>query len=85
MKTTGAACVSEELYRLLKEEEVGQIVSLGDSRIQRVRGRLAILSTLTVRVVLYKKPYSSSSLVCEFGGFENVLRNADIRTSAPSV
>ena len=51
MKTTGAACVSEELCRLLKEEEVGQIVSLGDSRIQRVRGRLAILSTLTVRVV----------------------------------
>ena len=43
MKTTGAACVSEELCRLLKEEEVGQILSLGDSRIQRVRGRLAIL------------------------------------------
>ena len=53
MKTTGAACVSEELCRLLKEEEeeVGQIVSLGDSRIQRVHGRLAILSMLTVRVV----------------------------------
>ena len=60
VKTTGAACVSEELCRLLKEEEeeVGQIVSLGDSRIQRVRVRLAILSTLTVRVVdlEYKKP-----------------------------
>ena len=40
MKTTGAACVSEELCRLLKEEE---IVSLGDSHIQRVRGGLAIL------------------------------------------
>ena len=52
VKTTGAACVSEELCRLLKEEEeVGQIMSLGDSRIQRVRGRLAILSMLTVRVV----------------------------------
>ena len=25
---------------------------------------------------LYKKPYSS--LVCEFGGFENVLRDVDI-------
>ena len=52
MKTTGAACVSEELCRF-KEEEEGerQIVSLGDSRIERVRGRLAILSMLTVRVV----------------------------------
>ena len=29
----------------------GQIVSLGDSRIERVRGRLAILSMLNVRVV----------------------------------
>ena len=36
MKTTGAACVSEELCRLLNE------VSLGDSYIERVRGRLAI-------------------------------------------
>ena len=34
-----------------EEEDVGQIVSLGDSRIERVRGRLAILSMLTVRVV----------------------------------
>ena len=49
VKTTGAACVSEELCRSLKE--VGQIVSLGDSRIQLVHGRLAILSMLTVRVV----------------------------------
>ena len=66
MKTTGAVCVS-----------------LGDTRIECVRGRLAILSMLKVRVVnleynyLYKKPYSS--LVCEFGGFENVLRDVGIR------
>ena len=33
------------------EEEVGQIVSLCDSCIDRVRGRLAILGMLTVRVV----------------------------------
>ena len=33
------------------EEEVGQIVSLGDSRIECVRGHLAILSMLKVRVV----------------------------------
>ena len=51
MKTTGAACVSEELCLFLKEEDVGQFVSLGDSRIDRVRGRLGILSMLTVRIV----------------------------------
>ena len=38
VKTTGAAYVSEELCRLLKEG----VVSLGDSGIERVRGRLAI-------------------------------------------
>ena len=31
---------------MLIEKEDGQIVSLGDSRIERVRGRLAILSML---------------------------------------
>ena len=36
MKTTGAACVSEELCRE-EEEEEEEIVSLGDSRIERVR------------------------------------------------
>ena len=35
----------------IEEEEDGQIVSLGDSRIERVRGCLAILSMLKVRVV----------------------------------
>ena len=35
-----------------EEEEVGQIVSLGDSRIKRVRDRIAFLSMLTVRVVV---------------------------------
>ena len=34
------------------KEEVGQIVSLGDSRIKRVRDRIAFLSMLTVRVVV---------------------------------
>ena len=36
----------------VKEEEDGQIVSLGDSRIKRVRDRIAFLSMLTVRVVV---------------------------------
>ena len=35
-----------------EEEEDGQIVSLGDSRIKRVRDRIAFLSMLTVRVVV---------------------------------
>ena len=33
-----------------EEEEDGQIVSLCDSRIERIRGGLAILSVLKVRV-----------------------------------
>ena len=42
MKITETACVSDELCRLLKEEEEEeeedrQIVSLGDSRLKRVR------------------------------------------------
>ena len=45
LEITGATCVSEKLCRL--KEEVGQDVSLGYSRINRV---LAILSMLTVRV-----------------------------------
>ena len=46
------------------------IVSLGDSRIERVRDRLDSLSLLTVRVValeysqLHKKPHNL--VVCEF-------------------
>ena len=46
--------MSEELFKEEEEEEEEeerQIVSSGDSRIERVRGRLAILSMLTVRVV----------------------------------
>ena len=55
MKITETACVSDELCRLLKEEEEEedrQIVSLDDSHIKRVRDCIAFLSMLTVRVVL---------------------------------
>ena len=54
MKITETACVSDELCRLLKEEEEEdrQIVSLDDSRIKRVRDCIAFLSMLTVRVVI---------------------------------
>ena len=56
MKITETACVSDELCRLLKEEEEEdrQIVSLDDSHIKRVRDCIAFLSMLTVRVVLLK-------------------------------
>ena len=80
METTEAACVSDELCCFKEEEEDGQIVSLDDSRTERVRDRLSLL---TVRVValehsqLHKKPYNL--VVCEFGGFENVLRVRAIR------
>ena len=48
MTITETACVSNELCRLLKEEEEEeQIVSLGDSHIKRVRDHIAILSMLT--------------------------------------
>ena len=53
MEITETACVCDELCRLKEEEEeVGQIVSLGDSRVKRVRDSIAILSMLTVRVVV---------------------------------
>ena len=60
MKITETACVSDELRRLLKEEEEEeedrQIVSLGDSRIKRVRDNIAFLSMVTVRVVVLDSP-----------------------------
>ena len=43
MKTTETTCLSDEL-----KEEDRQIVSLGDSRIERVRDRLDNLNMLTV-------------------------------------
>ena len=51
MEITVTTCVSDELCRLKEEEEeeeVGQIVSLGDSCIKRVPDRVAI----SVRVVV---------------------------------
>ena len=46
VKIMVTTCVSDELCRLKEEEkEVGQIVSLGDSRIKRVRDRIAFLSS----------------------------------------
>ena len=52
-------------------------MSLGDSRIEPVRD---LLNMLTIRVAvlqLHKKAYNL--VVCEFGGFENVLHDVGIR------
>ena len=83
MRTTETACVSDELCLCKEEEEDRQIVSLGDSRIERVRDRLNMLNMLTVRVAVleYSQPHKKAYnlVVCEFGGFENVLRDAGVR------
>ena len=46
----------------VKEEEVGQIVSLDDSRIKCVRDCIAFLSMITVRVVVleYSQPHKKA-------------------------
>ena len=54
MRTTETTCLSGELclFKEEEEEEDRQIVSLGDSRIERVRDRLDLLNMLTVRVAV---------------------------------
>ena len=54
-------------------------MSLGDSRIERVRDRLNML-TVRVAVLEYRQQHKKAYnlIVCEFGGFENVLRDAGI-------
>ena len=49
VRTTETTCLSDELC-LCKED--GQIVNLGDFRIERVRDRLDLFNMLTVRVVV---------------------------------
>ena len=75
-----------ELYRLTEEEEEeydGEIVNLADLRMDCLRGCLATLSVLLVRIALleyskiHEKPYKF--IVCEFGGFQNVIRDACVR------
>ena len=63
-----------ELYRLTEEEEeeLGEIVNLADSHMDCLRGCLATLSVLVVRISLleyskiHEKPYKF--IACEFGG-----------------
>ena len=61
-------------------------MNLADSRMDCLRGCLATLSVLVVRIALleYSKIHEKAykCIVCEFGGFQNVLR---VRASAPSL
>ena len=61
-------------------------MNLADSRMDCLRGCLATLSVLVVRIALleyskiheyHEKAYKC--IVCEFGGFQNVLRDASVR------
>ena len=71
-----------ELYRLKKKKNM-----MADSRMDCLRGCLATLSVLLVRIApleyskIHEKAYKV--IVCEFGGFQNVLRDARVR--APSL
>ena len=56
------------------------MVNLADSCMDCLRGCLATLSILVVRISLleYSKIHEKAYkfIVCEFGGFQNVLRDA---------
>ena len=58
-------------------------MNLADSRIDCLRGCLATLSVLVVRIALleYSKIHEKAYkfIVCEFGGFQNALRDACVR------
>ena len=58
-------------------------MNLADSRMDCLRGCLATLSVLVVRISLleYSKIHEKAykCVVCEFGGFQNVLRDACVR------
>ena len=54
-------------------------MSLGDSHIKHVCARLSMLTVIAVLEYsqLHKKAYNL--VLCEFGGFENVLCDAGVR------
>ena len=59
-------------------------MNLADARMDCLRGCLVTLSVLVVRIALleyskiHEKAYNKC-IVCEFGGFQNVLRDACVR------
>ena len=58
-------------------------MNLADSRMDCLRGCLATFSVLVVRIALleYSKIHEKAYkfIVCVFGGFQNVLRDASVR------
>ena len=71
VKFMGATCLSEELGRLKKKKMSSELTSLADSRIECLRGRLAI----SVRIGSCSiASYIKRLRTCEFEGFESVLR-----------
>ena len=70
------SCVVRELYRLKKKKKKKKMVNLADSRIDCLRGCLATLSILIVRIALqeFSKIHENTykCIVCEFGGLQNV-------------
>ena len=54
-------------------------MNLADSRMDCLRGCLATLSVITLLEYskIHEKAYKC--IVCEFGGFQNVLRDACVR------
>ena len=64
-------------------------MNLADSRMNCLRGCFATLSVLVVRIALlvYSKIHEKAYkfIVCEFGGFQNVLRDVCIRMASEMI
>ena len=64
-------------------------MNLADSCMDCLRGCLATLSVIVVRIALleYSKIHEKAykCIVCEFGGFQNVLRDARARPRHPYI
>ena len=83
------SCSVRELYHSKKKKKKKRkkkkkkMVNLADSHMDCLRGCLATLSVLVVRIALleYSKIHDKAYkfIVCEFGGFQNVLRDACVR------
>ena len=80
MKIMVPSCAVRELYRLTQEEEEeeeedGEIVNLADLHMDCLWGTLSILVG-RIALLEYSKMHEKAYkfIVCEFGGFQNVLR-----------
>ena len=76
MKVMVPSCAVRALDRFTEEEkEDGEIVNFTDPHMDCLLGYLA---TLSVLIEIREK-----FIVCEFGGFENVLHDACLRAIPP--